>query len=263
MSTAEFIASGILESYVAGTASPEEVRKVQEMAKLHPELKEEIEQIEASMMSYAENFAGDTTAAEKKIRTELFGGGAKIIPITAAQKTNRFMAVGIAASLVLLLGSLYYNMLMSRHIDDVENELAKLTTQNEVMAVANTQYQKDVDRMHEQMSMMMKPGNKMVELKGMENAPLSSAMVFWNAQDKSVYLNVASLPMPPSGMQYQLWALKDGKPIDAGVFEVGDTAEFFQKMKDMDNAQAFAVTLEKKGGSPTPTMTAMYLMGNV
>ena len=32
-----------------------------------------------------------------------------------------------------------------------------------------------------------------------------------------------ALPAPPSGKQYQLWALKDGNPIDMGVFDVSNS----------------------------------------
>jgi anti-sigma-K factor RskA len=34
-------------------------------------------------------------------------------------------------------------------------------------------------------------------------------------------------------------------------------------MKNIPKAEAFAITLEKAGGSPTPTLTAMYVMGKV
>jgi len=34
-------------------------------------------------------------------------------------------------------------------------------------------------------------------------------------------------------------------------------------MKNIPKAQAFAITLEKKGGSVTPTLSAMYVMGKV
>ena len=37
----------------------------------------------------------------------------------------------------------------------------------------------------------------------------------------------------------------------------------FQKMKAIKNAQAFAVTIEKVGGSVAPTMDTMCLLGNV
>jgi len=36
-----------------------------------------------------------------------------------------------------------------------------------------------------------------------------------------------------------------------------------QKMKSFGKAEAFAITLEKEGGSPTPTMTEMYVMAKI
>jgi anti-sigma-K factor RskA len=34
-----------------------------------------------------------------------------------------------------------------------------------------------------------------------------------------------------------------------------------QKMKSVENPQAFAVTLEPKGGSAVPTLNQMFVMG--
>ena len=34
-------------------------------------------------------------------------------------------------------------------------------------------------------------------------------------------------------------------------------------MKVINHAEAFAITLEKQGGSKTPTMSEMYVMGKV
>jgi anti-sigma-K factor RskA len=34
-------------------------------------------------------------------------------------------------------------------------------------------------------------------------------------------------------------------------------------MKNIPRAQAFAITLEKKGGNPTPTMEQMFVMGSI
>jgi anti-sigma-K factor RskA len=34
-------------------------------------------------------------------------------------------------------------------------------------------------------------------------------------------------------------------------------------MNPITSAQAFAVTLEKEGGSPSPTMDQMYVMGKI
>ena len=37
----------------------------------------------------------------------------------------------------------------------------------------------------------------------------------------------------------------------------------FIKLKTIPKAEAFAITLEKRGGSTTPNMEAMYVMGKV
>ena len=68
------------------------------------------------------------------------------------------------------------------------------------------------------------------------------------------------MPVATTGKQYQLWALVDGAPVDAGVFEI-DAGTPMIKMKNIPRAQAFAVTLEPSGGSLKPTMDQMYVLG--
>jgi anti-sigma-K factor RskA len=87
------------------------------------------------------------------------------------------------------------------------------------------------------------------------------ATLFWDTKTKDVYIMPNKLPKVEDDKQYQLWALVDGKPVDAGVLDprCGSVC----KMKNIPAAQAFAITLEKAGGSPTPTLSAMYVMGKV
>ena len=47
-----------------------------------------------------------------------------------------------------------------------------------------------------------------------------------------------------------------------GVFKVVISAGF-QEVPFIENAAAFAVTLENRGGSPTPTLEEMVVIGNV
>lgn len=54
---AEFIESGILELYVMGAASEEDVQAVEKMAAAHPEVRQEIEQISQAMEHYAQTRA--------------------------------------------------------------------------------------------------------------------------------------------------------------------------------------------------------------
>jgi anti-sigma-K factor RskA len=101
----------------------------------------------------------------------------------------------------------------------------------------------------------------MVHMMGMKNSDV--ATIVWNPKNKEVYLAVNQLIEPPSGKQYQLWAIVDNQPVDLGVFDPDMKSYEMIRMKDVENASAFAVTLEKEGGSPVPTMEAMWLMGGV
>ena len=102
--------------------------------------------------------------------------------------------------------------------------------------------------------------SKKIELKGVEKHPNMLAEVYWN-ESKQVFLNPKNLPAAPSGKQYQLWAIVDGKPVDLGMYDANK--ETIQQMKVVEKPQAFAITLEKEGGNPTPTMEEMYVMGTI
>ena len=71
----------------------------------------------------------------------------------------------------------------------------------------------------------------------------------------------AKMPSNDKEHQYQLWALVAGKPVDLGVFDSDTTSRDMKEMKSITLADAFAVTLEKRGGSPTPTMDEMMVIG--
>jgi anti-sigma-K factor RskA len=61
-----------------------------------------------------------------------------------------------------------------------------------------------------------------------------------------------------------LWAMVNGKPVDLGVFDAqNQPKKLLLAMKEVGDAQAFAVTLEKRGGSASPTMEKMVVLGAV
>ena len=71
------------------------------------------------------------------------------------------------------------------------------------------------------------------------------------------------MPAAPTGKQYQLWAIVDGSPVDAGMITTDKGSYSIQKMKSFGKADAFAITLEKTGGSPTPTMSEMVVISEL
>jgi anti-sigma-K factor RskA len=76
---------------------------------------------------------------------------------------------------------------------------------------------------------------------------------------------INNLPQPATDKQYQLWALMDGQPIDLGFIELDvQQKRLLVKMKNVQNAQAFAITLEQRG-RPNPEKPGgkIHVMGNL
>lgn len=260
-----FIESGIIESYLLGTATMEEIRLVNDMIAKHPELKTEFNAIETALLKTAESNA---TTPDASVKQKIF---LKINAVDEPSnnaisfkpsRSNTLLKYGIAASVAFLIVSLVLNMIFISRGIALQNELVKLNKEKTYMQAEVDNQQRNMSKMEEQFAVITDPNNKKVMLKGMDMAPNSMATVFWNNASKDVYLYINNLPDPPTDKQYQLWAIVDGKPVDAGMFDMGK-GETLQKMKSFSDAQAFAVTLENKGGSATPTMEAMYLMGEV
>ncbi len=259
MTVEEYISSGIIERYIVGELSEKERIDVEAMAMQYPEVKAEIELTEATLM----NFASKTPPVrlKQKIAGRLDINTAKVIPLNEKKSSSLMWLV--AASLLLLVGSSIYNVILTTKLSETEDQLAVINSQNQKFVSDFDAQSKSYGEMAQQMAILMNPNNNKVMLKGMDIAPTALAIVYWNKQNKDVYINVNALPSAADGMQYQLWAIVDGKPVDIGMLDMNPDLPPLHKMKSINGAQAFAVTLEKKGGSPTPNMNAMYLMGNV
>lgn len=86
-----------------------------------------------------------------------------------------------------------------------------------------------------------------------------TAHVFWNHYTRQTFVDVLSLPDPDSTKQYQLWAMSNSLPVDAGVFKA-NAEEGVQRVKSIANADSWAVSLEPKGGSTSPTPDQIILI---
>lgn len=266
MNVKEYIESGILESYAMGMCSDAERNGVEAMLEKHPALRAELAHIEQSIEALAVASAVEPPPAVKAglmqaiAATETLGRVVELRQTVTADKGKRKFNWLAAASVVLLVASGSANFfLYNKYIEAQERYLA-MESQNATLASELDVTKTNLDNTNDQLAFMRDPMTVEVVMAGMPISPQSQATVFWNSKSTEVYLEVNSLPQPAADKQYQLWAIVDGAPVDAGVFVISDS---LQKMKVMGGAQAFAVTLEKKGGSENPTMDQLYVLGNV
>jgi anti-sigma-K factor RskA len=245
----EYISSGIVESYVLGLASEEERREFEQLCTQHPEVLAARTSFELALEKQAMENAITPAADLKSKIFEQIGTTGKLVSMQpATAKKINLARYAAAASVILLAGSIYWNIILSNKNKSLQNNY------NNTVAELS-EVKKDIQ------TLTGNPNVKMASMKGLEVSPQSYATVYWDTTSHDVYLLTNNLPIPASDKQYQLWAIFDGKPVDLGVFDIKKEKLLIQA-KNAQGAEAFAITLEKKGGSTTPEGT-MYVMGKL
>ena len=173
--------------------------------------------------------------------------------------------LGIAASVVVALLSMAAALYFRTQWKETEQELDQVVAQNQEIASQYESTSQRAQQLENDLSIVESPDFQQIALAGTDLSPESSAKVYWNRTSSQVYLNAGNLPAPPNDKQYQLWAIVDGQPVSAGVFDLtADGRSPLQAMSSsIQNAGAFAITLEPRGGSESPTLEAMYVQGAV
>lgn len=263
MNIREYISSGIVESYVLGLASPEEQAEFESMCRQYPEVSQARNEFEQALESQSREHAITPPADIRQLVMDVISDRteAKVVnmPTARTQPKTGWLKYAVAACLVLLAGSLFWNISQFNRNKKLQASYNEIVKEYDSTAIR-------LGELEDEIAMIsLNPNVKMAAMKGMEASPASFATVYWDTTSKDVYLVINNLPKPAGDLQYQLWALLDGKPIDVGMIDnesfIGEK-KLLLRMKNVNGAQAFAITLEKKGGNPTP-QGAMYVMGNL
>ena len=266
MNIQEIIESGIIELYVMNALPEDEAMQVAALAVTHPEIRAEIEDVEAALQNYTQAQAVAPNPELKDLilkrihgdlpQNQLSSSNQYIetpkLPVEKDNTSGRRTAIWIWAATVAIAGIafLFQNMNHKKQLTECSVENAKLI-ENQKLVVELTR----------KLDILRDADTKEIEMKGSKISPLSKVLVYWNAKEKATLLSIQNLPAPPKGKQYQLWAIVNKKPVDAGVFVYDITA--VQPMKAFEKAEAFAVSLEPLGGSVSPTVNDIYTSGMV
>lgn len=267
MDIKEYISSGIIEAYVMGLASEEEVRILECVQSHNAEVREAILEAQDTLGELASSQA---IAPPAELKASIWGKLSEgkdlqygkeepvSVPLYPSKATENNRAnlkwFAIAAS-VLLVISISLNFYLNKNQKDTAAQLAALSSRHQHNELAYRNLKSRWD--------LVSSGKmKVIPLAGVEKHPDMKATVYFGQQSNEVYLALENLPKAPKDQQYQLWAIVEGKPVSLGVFDQDALTEV-QKMTAVRSAQAFAITLEKRGGSETPTMENMYVMGKV
>lgn len=297
MNIQAYIESGILEEYVLGTVSPQEKQEVECMSHIYPEIKEELLRTESALEEYAlkhqatpppslkesifaqmnfdaaaeEDTKSDETTEETIV--PLADGTAVVQPVDndarvidnafdrveTKEVTPFWSKLAVAAAVLLALFAGWSAMQMTDMKRANNEAVAKVESMEADMAAIKSQAEYNQSLA----ALFRSPSYKHIHLAGLPKSPESAVSAFWNTQTNEVLIDVQNLPAAPQGKQYQLWSIVDGKPVDIGMIDNAFAGKVLKMKNTKPGSVAFAITLEKEGGNPTPTMEEMYVMGKV
>lgn len=179
----------------------------------------------------------------------------KVIPIDGKAKRYGWLTAASVIGLVISIGAVIYLVSQNR---STENRIASLSQTMDTLTIKNKEQESKILAFSETMLMAESKEYKKIGLSALPGKEEAFANILWNTKTHEVFISDMSLPKAPEGKQYQLWAIVDGKPVDAGL--LSDSNKYLaQRMKVFEKADAFAISIEQTGGSPTPT--EVYMMG--
>lgn len=262
MNIEEYISSGILEAYALGELNTAERIEVEKALAQHAALREELQRIELTQEEFLLQVG---IQPKESVKSKLFQKieaqtNTKVVQLRADGQI-KIWQYSMAASLVfgLLASVLAYNYHAKWR--QSEQNLSDLIAQNQRMAHEYNTVNQRLDQLETDVRVINNPAFTRTVMNGTDKAPQALASVYWNESTKEVYLSIQNMKALAQESQYQLWAIVDGKPVDAGIFDAIDRG--LLKMKNISGAVAFAVTIEPRGGKPSPTLETMQVMGKV
>nr|WP_228098769.1 anti-sigma factor [Pedobacter sp. MC2016-24] len=196
----------------------------------------------------------------------------KPTPVVPIQQYNeyeakiRILRFALAACVAMLVVSAIALYSAHNELGQAKTEILALNLDKQKFASTTSYLTEENTDLRKIADMADDPDWKVVKLAGTKMDPAAKMVVYWHTSGQHVMVDNSKMALPANDQshQYQLWALVNGKPVDLGVFDVkSDTTQILLAMKEIAGAQAFAVTLEKRGGSVSPTMDQMIVMGGV
>ena len=266
MNIQEYISSGVVESYVLGLCNDAEKQELEKLLPVYPELQKELKEVETALGVYAQSFEKAPSAQLKNRIFEELDELEKSIeskPQVKLSKGSSKINYAVAASIGLFVISFAGNVYLYNKWNQVSDELIAVNANNKILAENQEKNLVKLEEVQSQLAIINDLSFKKVDLINIQNKTEKLASIYWSPEKKEVYFSCAKLKKPEDGNQYQLWAIVDGKPVDAGMIPLEQSDSIFIKMKDFSSAQAFAITMEKVGGSESPNLEKLQMMGGI
>jgi anti-sigma-K factor RskA len=265
MNEKEILESGLLELYALGALDPKEEQEVGSWIERSELVRLEYDTIVDALEKYGDAQAKPAPAhvlKQVKIELGIESDNSHVEASSTKEVSMNGYRVWAVAASVLLVCSIIFNWFQRTELSQLSMAYDQLKSEQDQVIAHTATLKAQSEEQENLLDILSKQETVNVKLGGTEKYPNFSSRVYWDSEAGEIVVSSGKVGELGNDEQYQLWALVDGKPVDLGVF---DSTDQMKKMKVLtaNNAQAFAVTIEPKGGSISPTLAKMCLYGEV
>ena len=248
-----YISSGVIEQYVMGLCTIEEKNELELLRLEYPLLNEAIVNFELALENkIMKDVLLPGTSTDNKILQSINSLSTPVVPINSKNKTAGIRWLkAVAAAAVLLLGvSAIFNYSLFN----------KNKIQQQQLALAND---KPVTLPAQDYNILKDPAITPVAMMGVGYHAICRCTMFWDKKTGKAYIMIHHLIRSSDTKDYQLWAVVNDKPVNVGMINDSIRDRFIEMNNVPENATEFIVTLEKAGGTTSPTLEETYLKGRI
>jgi anti-sigma-K factor RskA len=262
-------------AYALGALSPEETRAFETYLATSPEARQEVAELRETAALLALSAPNAEPApglrarvleavSQSKLRPLSPSPTAPPPPVGATRRASPILWAALAASLLAAVG---LGLRAGRLADELARRRADLAERDSTIAEQARTLAAQGQRLattDSTLASLLSPGVQLVQLTA-NGDPDPQIQLFWDRRHNTAVLHASKLRPVPAGRTYQLWFIKDGKPVPSVTFDVAPAGEALVPQVTVPSEGAIsaaAVTEEPAGGSPQPT-TPVLLVGTL
>ncbi|MEB2776944.1 anti-sigma factor [Algoriphagus sp. D3-2-R+10] len=273
MNIQSYISSGKLELFLLGELTEREREEVLSLAKTHPEIQQELDELEETMFAF-DHMTG--ASPPQDVKDKIFStlendfilneapkstgvpADTKVVPISSPWKP---FAIAASITAIVASGAAFY---YADKYQERNDQFTAFLQDQSVMADNLNQVKQEYDQKDSQLEKIIAGNLKRVEMRGegFDMQKDAKVDVFWDQNAQEVFVAVNNLNDLSEEFDYQLWAIGDDGPVGIGLVNSAEKLTL-QQMEAVAQAGAFAITIEPKGGSKAPTMEKLVVLGEV
>lgn len=174
----------------------------------------------------------------------------------APWRAPRWTFFAAAALLLLAVWGAAGQLRMRREVERLTAERNRLARQVAALDREVGLARAEARQAAQALQILAAPSVRSVVLAGLGPTPGAAGHTYVNPQTRDALFYAFNLPALAADKTYQLWFIAGGKPVSAGTFAVdarGTGQLRVENVSQVEDIQAWAVTIEPRGGVAQPT----------